>query len=110
MSSWKRNLSGIGLLLLAGCLAGCQRSVADALDTDTDSALDIRQQVEVTGGATPVVGTTAEPTGFATLRGLFQVNGSFKLKPGLTASGEYAKICSPDGSPLTNRGLEVGED
>ncbi len=110
MSSWKRNLSGIGLLLLAGCLAGCQRSVADALDTDTDSALTIRQQLEVTGGATSVVGTTAEPTGFATLSGTFQVNGSFKLKPGLLASGEHAKICSPDGSPLTNRELEVGED
>ena len=108
MSSWKRNLSGFGLLLLLGLLAGCERSVADALDTDTDSAREIRREVEVTGGAGSTVAATAEPTGFATLSGHFEVDGSFKLRPGLIASGEHAKICSPDDSPLVNRSLQVG--
>ena len=108
MSSWKRNLSGIGLLLLVGSLAGCERSVADALVTDTDSVLEIRKEVTAAGGASSPVTAIAEPTGFATLTGAFTVKGSVKPKPGLIASGEHAKICSPDDSPLVNRSLQVG--
>ena len=108
MSSWKRNLSGIGLLLLVGSLAGCERSVADALVTDTDSVLEIRKEVTAAGGASSPVIAIAEPTGFATLTGAFTVKGSVKPKPGLIASGEHAKICSPDDSPLVNRSLQVG--
>ena len=108
MSSWKRNLSGIGLLLLLGVLAGCERSVADALDTDSDSVLTIRKEVTAAGGASSPVTAIAEPTGFATLTGAFTVKGSVKPKPGLIASGEHAKICSPDDSPLVNRSLQVG--
>lgn len=110
MSSWKKNLYGIGLVLSAALLAGCERSVADALDTDSDTVESVRETLVVKGEGGATTAVVAEPTGFAMLTGEFKVAGSFKLKPGLIASGEHAKICSPDGSPLVNRELEVGEN
>ena len=109
MSSWKKNLYGIGLVLSAALLAGCERSVADALDTDADTVESVRETLVVKGEGGATAAVVAEPTGFAMLTGAFKVNGSVKSLPGLPASGEHAKICSPDGSPLRNRSLEIGE-
>ena len=110
MSSCERNLCGIGLVLLAACLAGCERSVADALDTDADSVASIRQALVVKGDGGATSAVMDEPTGFAMLTGEFRVKGEVKPLPGLVASGEHAKICSPDGSPLANRSLEIAEN
>ena len=61
MSSWKRNLYGIAFVLSAVLLAGCERSVADALDTDADTVESIRASLVVKGEVGAATAVVAEP-------------------------------------------------
>ena len=110
MSRVKKITGCVSLLILLVSLSGCQRKVVDAWAVDGDDARQIREVVEAgAGGATASAGAK-EPTGFATLTGVFQLSGPVTVAPGPMAVGNDAKFCSPNGTPLANTTLQIGAD
>ena len=108
MSRGKKTASWISLLLIVGCLPGCQRKVVDAWPTNSDAARQIRDVVEPGESSQATAGLAKEPTGFAKLRGVVLFDRKPKVPPGPQAGGNDARLCSPDGSALENTTLQVG--
>ena len=110
MSRGKKTASWISLLLIVSCLPGCQRKVVDAWSVDADDARQIRDVVEPGAGSGATVRIAKEPTGFATLRGVVQLNRAVSVPAGPLASGNDARLCSPNGGPLKYTALQIGAD
>lgn len=93
------------LAVAAGC--GGRRN----MPLDRDVAMEIRQQLEA--GAKQAGGADAadapQPTGFATLRGVFQFQGTPRPRDPLAISGDDAPYCSQGGRPLDEI-MRVGPD
>lgn len=110
MSRGKKTASWISWLLIVSCLPGCQRKVVDAWSVDIDNARQIRDVVEPGAGSQATVVVTKEPTGFATLRGVVQLNRAVSVPDGPLAFGDDARLCSPNGQPLRYTALQMGAD
>lgn len=88
---------------------GCARELPDDTRADMDTALQIRDAFSGDGGA--VAGTELkDPTGYATLSGVFKLNGSAPSETPLKIIGDDISICSVGkNSPLV-RTVAVGKD
>lgn len=86
-------------LIALSCLVGCQRSSTESYPADTKLALAIRSTFAA--GAVEEKaeqgGATITPTGWATLKGRFHVQGTPRANPTLTVSGDDMAICAPGG-------------
>jgi len=97
-----------GLLLIGICLAvGCARRLPPAERVQTRNVNDLR--VAFGSGSTQAAGpavAAAEPTGWATIKGSFKLNGSPPDRPPLTIDKDQA-ICAPGGRPVLSETLVV---
>lgn len=87
-------LTTFGLLL--GCDSGEKRE--PILHTSADVAERMRERINVGGaGGGPAV-AAADPTGFATIRGVFAVNGTPPQMAQLAVTGGDTNVCAPGGN------------
>jgi hypothetical protein len=87
---------------------GCAKSDAVQIVGDSTVAEEIRQKLvaggdESEGGAA----STAEPTGWATLRGTFKVSGTPRKNPVLSITSDKA-VCQPGGAPVEAKQVVIG--
>src|SRR5437762_10175330 len=97
-----------GLLLTGFCLAvGCARRLPPAERVETTNVKALRSAFG--SGATEATGTAAavvEPTGWATIKGSFKLNGSPPDRPPLTIDKDQG-VCAPGGRPVLSETLVV---
>ena len=101
---------GAIVVLLAVLLVGCARELPDDTRADMDIAMEIREAFDSDaegGGEAPVL---ADPTGYATLSGVFKLNGSPPNEPPLSVSGDDATFCSAGRNSPLRRTVAVGKD
>ncbi len=97
----------------ASALAGCNQRVADRPVADARTVGLIRQALSQRGGEEPEEssnGTAAQPTGWATLSGRFQLVGTPPTNPPLDVSGSDVEICAPGGHKVFAQDVVVGPD
>ena len=100
----------IAILLLAAAVvtttSGCPRTSAESLDSDIDTALSLREALESGAAAEGGGVTLAEPKGFATLFGRFQMNGTPPRLGPLRIDKDTA-VCAPGGAPVLEETVVV---
>lgn len=73
--------SSLLLLTLALALAGCPRPLPPDVAANATTAVTLRKALGGTAAAETTAAAVAEPTGWATLKGHFKVNGAVTLAP-----------------------------
>jgi hypothetical protein len=106
----------IAILLLAGVVAtttlGCdlsiERTTAAKLDSDEGTALALRAAFDAgaDSGAEGAAGTLAEPTGWATLKGSFNLVGTAPQLRALSVTKDN-EVCTPGGIQLMEETVVV---
>ena len=83
--------------LIAILAAGCQRYSGTAVSIDQGAVVQLRKDLGVgASGKTEAAATIVEPTGFATIRGTFKLEGTpLSRKP--LAVNKDQDICMPGG-------------
>jgi hypothetical protein len=104
----RRLIRSFGLLLAGVCLvAGCARRLPPAERVETTNVKALRSSFG--GGATEAAGpaaAVAEPTGWATLKGSFKLNGSPPDRPPLTIDKDQG-VCAPGGRAVLSETLVI---
>ncbi len=91
----------------AACAAGCARSSGTAVWTDQGEVAQLRKALgEGAAGKADVAATAAEPTGFATIRGTFKMDGAPPPRKVLTVNKDQ-DICMPGGKAALAEELVV---
>jgi hypothetical protein len=89
---------------------GCARELPDDTRADMDTALQIRDAFSGDGGDAVAGPVLKDPTGYATLTGVFKLDGKAPPEIPLAISGDDATLCSAGkNSPLV-RTVAVGKD
>ena len=102
----------IAILLFAVVVAttmfGCERQVAPNLNADESTALALRELLESGAGPAEEGGgaTLSEPTGWATLAGRFQINGTAPRLGALIVDKD-TEVCAPAGTRVMEETVEV---
>jgi hypothetical protein len=96
------------LLLAAAAVlgAGCRRPLADSTSYSESNVALLRTAL---GGDKVAAATTiaaAEPTGWATLKGVFKINGSPPSPVQLAVTSDHA-VCAPGGKPVYSNDIVV---
>jgi hypothetical protein len=95
--------------LCAAVLAGCARPQPPAIKvTPTNASVVALRSAFGSGGETAAAGpvTAAEPTGWATLRGTFKLNGQAPERPPLTVDKDMT-VCAPGGKQVLSETIVV---
>lgn len=104
------------LVVAAGlsALAGCETRFPGEPAADMETALTLRDAFEEGAGGNQAAGPAAlaDPTGWATLRGVFKVQGAAPTPPVLTAAATHqdARVCAPGGQAPRAEDVIVGPD
>lgn len=88
--------------------AGCNNRLSSEAAPDMGLAKAIRARLEE--GATPAAGgaaVQADPTGWATLKGSFKVNGSVPTRKALKVDKDMS-VCAPGGKTVLDQDVVVG--
>jgi hypothetical protein len=107
VSSWQRSLP---LALVAwAALAGCARHLPPAERVEVSNVVALRTALG--GGAAESssagpAAAAAEPTGWATLKGSFKLNGTPPQRVALDVNKDQA-VCAPGGKPVLSESLVV---
>ena len=98
-------LGGIFVIAIMGCGGS---HIPPDISANMASALSIREQLAVAGGGSAAEDVVlAEPTGFATLRGTFKLNGPAPDNPTLAVTKDL-NVCMPSGTPVKDQIVTVG--
>jgi hypothetical protein len=88
----------LALLMGAGLLAGCERYVPPAQRVEVNNVTALRKSMggdeASSAGSAAEQAPAAEPTGWATIRGSFRLDGPIPERTRLTIDKEQA-ICAP---------------
>ncbi len=99
------------LMLLGTLAAGCGKSPYVPMDVTADplAVLEIRANLDVasTTDAQVDTATLAQPTGFATLKGVFVLDGAAPSNPTLTISKDV-QVCMPGGASVKDTVVITG--
>ncbi len=108
MMSAKHIARGLSLAALAAAIfCGCRRPQVEALHASADNAAAIRQAFgEGKSGSAAAAAETAQPTGGATIRGKFTLQGTAPMRRALTISKDQ-QICAPGGKQVLGEELVV---
>jgi hypothetical protein len=97
------------IVLMAGLVVGfgCARDLPEDLRANMDTALEIRKAFssDSIAGDAPVL---ADPTGYATLSGVFKVNGNVPSEAALVVGGDDATLCAPSANSPLVKTVSVG--
>lgn len=97
-----------GALAMIVAAAGCNNRVSSQRPPNLDLAGAIRTELEKGAGSATAGGPVlAEPTGWATLKGTFKVNGKPGPRKVLTVDKDQA-ICAPAGKVIVENDVVVG--
>jgi hypothetical protein len=95
-------------LLLLALAAGCNRRTAYEPAADEALAAQLRAELEAGAGGGPGTAVaTADPEGWATLKGKFAVEGNVPPRPALKVDKDEA-VCAPGGKTVFDRDVVVG--
>ncbi len=105
-----RCLVFVGAMMLLVAALGCERGLERRaeLHTSADVASQIRKGFSGQGTTGKGEVAAADPTGFATLRGMFKVSGAAPRMARLTATGDDASLCAPGGQGPLSEEVVVG--
>ena len=93
--------------MLAVLATGCQRSSGTAVWLDQGAVADLRKSLgEGAAGKSEATVTVAEPTGFATIRGTFKLEGAPPPRKALAVNKDQ-DICMPGGKAALGEELVV---
>ena len=95
-------------VVVATTMFGCERPVAPNLNADESTALALRELLESGAGPADEGGgaTLSEPTGWATLAGRFQINGTAPRLGPLKVDKD-TEVCAPAGTRVMEETVEV---
>jgi hypothetical protein len=95
------------LALVAGCAFGCARRLQPAARVETSNVSSLRSAL---GGsaveAAPSAAAAAEPTGWATIKGTFKIDGTPPPRAPLTVDKDQS-VCAPGGKQVLSEALVV---
>lgn len=96
------------LVAVVGSTLGCQRTSAPKLESDGGTALAVREVLEANAASTGGGGGAAlsEPTGWATLKGRFEMVGTPPRMSPLNVDKDTS-VCSPGGKQVLAQTVEV---
>jgi len=101
--SWR----GPGIVLATACIVGCARPQQPAVKVQTQN---VKALSAAFGGsaveAAPAAAAAAEPTGWATLKGSFKLDGTAPAPVPLTIDKDQA-VCAPGGKQVLSESLVV---
>jgi hypothetical protein len=99
------------LLLMMSIGSGCQRTLAPDVAADNVKVAEIRLAFGQAGGGTADVdeGPQQEPTGWATLRGVFKLDGAAPSRAPLPVTKDV-EVCAPGGRTPLSEAVLVGPD
>lgn len=93
-------------VLLAVLTAGCQRSSGTAVWIDQGAVADLRKTLGEGAAGKTEAAAAAEPTGFATIRGSFKLEGTPPARKTLSVNKDQ-DICMPGGKAALSEELVV---
>jgi hypothetical protein len=89
---------------------GCARELPDDTRADMDTALQIRDAFSSDGGDAVAGPVLKDPTGYATLSGVFKLNGKAPAETPLRITGDDTTICSVGKNSPLLRTVAVGKN
>jgi hypothetical protein len=100
-------IGGVVLAALTG--AGCQRSLADSADYSPSNVSALRAALggDKAAAAGPAA-AAATPTGWATVQGVFKINGAPPPRATLNIDKEQ-DVCMPGGGPVLAEDVVIGD-
>lgn len=101
-------LSYLALGLTLAALSGCQRYVAPNPHIAQASVDSLRKSIGAGASAeTAAPVASATPTGWATIKGTFKINGGAPERTTLTISGSDQAVCAPGGKTVFGESIVV---
>lgn len=90
-------------------VVGCERARGPELTFNPGNASELRKLLQAgkTGGDSSTAVAAAEPTGWATLKGKFTINGSPPSLPPLNANKDM-EVCAPGGKQPADESVVIG--
>ena len=98
-------LASVAVVTACGCPQA--RVTAPNLDADQGTALALREVLESGAASGGAAATLAEPTGWATLTGQFQMNGTPPRRASLNVDKD-TEVCAPGGTQVLGESVVVG--
>ncbi len=94
---------GVAAMLVAAALGCDQGGIRTAnYHTSPDVAEKLREKLVVQSAGGGAAAELADPTGFATIRGMFKISGNAPQMARLAVTGDDASLCAPGGQgPLS---------
>lgn len=93
-------------LIASAVVAGCERKLPPNVKIAQGNVVSLRSALGGGKGAAPTTVAAAEPTGFATIRGVFTLDGEPPPRQQLNVDKEH-DVCMPGGRPVLREDIVV---